>query len=189
VPVACFTGHRPNKLGTGYSITNNRVKTYSNLMLPTIVKLIEEKSVDTFITGGALGVDQIAYWTIHKLQRQGYRIKNILAIPYKDQPKIWRNTELVRWYYEMIRRADEVVFVDTLPNYKIPHVPEGVHHNLKLQRRNEYMVDRSDYVIAVWNGSPGGTENCVKYALRLKKNIVHIDPSELMKIYCNQTNV
>ena len=31
-------------------------------------------------------------------------------------------------------------------------------------KKNEYMVDNSDYVIAVWNGKPSGTGNTVTYA-------------------------
>ena len=48
-----------------------------------------------------------------------------------------------------------------------------------MQKRNEYMVDNSDYVIAVWNGKPSGTENTVKYANKKNKVVLLVDPQTL----------
>jgi hypothetical protein len=38
------------------------------------------------------------------------------------------------------------------------------------------MVHNSNYVIAVWDGTKGGTGNCVNYALRLNKQITMLNP-------------
>lgn len=45
-----------------------------------------------------------------------------------------------------------------------------------MQKRNEYMVDNSDYVIAVWDGKPSGTGNTVHYAESKGKTIITIKP-------------
>ena len=45
-----------------------------------------------------------------------------------------------------------------------------------MQKRNEYMVDLSDKVAAVWDGSKGGTGNCVRYAEKCGKEIISIVP-------------
>ena len=45
-----------------------------------------------------------------------------------------------------------------------------------MQKRNEYMVDLADKVIAVWDGSKGGTGNCVRYAEKCGKEIIRIVP-------------
>lgn len=45
-----------------------------------------------------------------------------------------------------------------------------------MQKRNEYMVNLSDKIIAVWNGSKSGTQNCIKYATKLGKEIIRIEP-------------
>lgn len=45
-----------------------------------------------------------------------------------------------------------------------------------MQKRNEYMVDLADRVIAVWDGSKGGTATCVKYAEKVGKEIIRIEP-------------
>lgn len=42
------------------------------------------------------------------------------------------------------------------------------------------MVDRCDRLIAVWDGSNGGTGNCVKYAKEVGKPIVVINPTEFL---------
>lgn len=41
------------------------------------------------------------------------------------------------------------------PHYQGPWV---------MQRRNEVMVDISELLATCWDGSPGGTYNCIKYA-------------------------
>ncbi len=45
------------------------------------------------------------------------------------------------------------------------------------QKRNKYMVDKSDAVIAIWDGrTSGGTYNTIKYAQSLGKEIIQINP-------------
>ncbi len=44
-----------------------------------------------------------------------------------------------------------------------------------MQKRNEYMVDKSNLVLAIWNGDKsGGTWNTIKYAMKKGKNIRYI---------------
>ena len=48
-----------------------------------------------------------------------------------------------------------------------------------MQKRNRYMVDKADMVIAVWNGSPSGTGKTVAYAKEQGKPVLMIDPESL----------
>jgi uncharacterized phage-like protein YoqJ len=48
-----------------------------------------------------------------------------------------------------------------------------------MQDRNIWMVDHCDALIAVWDGTSGGTANCVRYAQKVGKPIVFIDPYDL----------
>ena len=44
-----------------------------------------------------------------------------------------------------------------------------------MQKRNKYMVDQSDLVIAVWDGKKvGGTWNTIKYAKSKEKQVIYI---------------
>ena len=38
------------------------------------------------------------------------------------------------------------------------------------------MVNHSDIVLAVWNGKKSGTENCIKYAVKMGKKVEYIEP-------------
>ena len=42
------------------------------------------------------------------------------------------------------------------------------------QRRNEFMVDHSSLVIAVWNGAPSGTQNTINYAKKRGVKAINI---------------
>ena len=50
-----------------------------------------------------------------------------------------------------------------------------------MQKRNQYMVDKANNLIAVWDGTSGGTGNCIKYAQSQSNNcnIIHIKPCDI----------
>ena len=51
-----------------------------------------------------------------------------------------------------------------------------------MQKRNEYMVTHSDFVLIVWNGKEkGGTYNTLKYTQKKKKNYDIIGLNEFTK--------
>ena len=153
----CFTGHRPSKL-KGYDPQDNKD------LLWEIFKVVEDhidnKGVTTFISGMALGIDIWAAKMVLRAKRLGCpELKLICAIPCKNHESRW-NAESQKEYKKVLEQADEVFYVSE-EEYK-PYL---------MQRRNIWMVDESDYVIAVWDGSSGGTGNCVKYAKEEGKEI------------------
>ena len=178
--IVSFTGHRPDKLNCGYSITNERVVAYSDMLMSTLRDLIENKGARTFISGGAIGWDQIAFWTVQRLKNEygDQFLRNIVSIPFKNQPIKWRNDELITWYNKMLQRADEVIYVDELQDYQgNPYVQTGHYSAQKMQLRNQHMVDASRCLVACWNGDrSGGTANCVKYAESQGKRIIRLEP-------------
>jgi uncharacterized phage-like protein YoqJ len=173
---ACFTGHRPDKYGD-YDIKHESNKPIIKALTNAIELVINQEGINRFISGGALGVDTLAFYSVHKLKEKYEGITNILALPFEQQDKIW-TSEQKKWYRKMIELADEVIYVDTLEAYKIKDLIVGEYHPAKMQKRNEYMVDHSFVVIAMWDGSNGGTGNCVRYARKLYESriLYHIDP-------------
>ena len=157
--IIAVTGHRPNKL-YGYDLNNEK-----NLELKEKFKklLIDNKCTEA-ITGMALGVDTIFALAVLELKDEGYDIKLHCAIPCKNHSSKWIR-ESVDLYNKILEKADIVKLV-TDETYK-PYL---------MQVRNEYMVDLADKIIAVWNGSSGGTANCVKYAQKKNKEIIRIIP-------------
>jgi uncharacterized phage-like protein YoqJ len=172
---ACFTGHRPDKLGGYAEFNNSTTKKIYKKLIERIIYLIETLNINTFISGGALGVDTIAFFAVNEVKQKYYpNIKNILAVPYEDQNLIWKSEEDLDRYEIIKKLADEIIYVDELPNYKLNGFPIKRYHIDKLQKRNEFMVDCSSIIISVWDGSSGGTKNCIKYANKKNKLILLI---------------
>lgn len=181
----CFTGHRPNKLG-GYDWNTPKNKAIMDKLQKHIINIIVNSDDTTFrfICGGALGIDQMAFSICQYLRGDQskwdtpVKIKLVLAIPFEKQDCKW-SQDSVNIFRQQRKNADEVILVDTLENYKFDAVKTGEYHPAKMQLRNMYMVDRADLVIAVWDGTNGGTGNCVKYARKQNKQILIIDPNKL----------
>lgn len=163
------TGHRPNKLW-GYNYNDYHYYKLKDIFKNYIINAInneEDKSAE-IITGMAIGVDTIFAIAAIELKNDGYNIKLVCAIPFKGQESKWP-IESQKLYNNILNKADEVIIVS-----------HGNYAAWKMQKRNEYMIDRlsndNDFLIAVWDGSSGGTANCIKYAKNMNKNIIHIDP-------------
>lgn len=158
-----FTGHRPHKLG-GYDPTNPKrvaVRAAIHDALQRAINKYGETHEIVAITGGALGVDQDAASIAHKLG-----LPFIVAVPCQGQDSKWPAESKVR-YATMLNLASEVVMVH-----------DGPYNNTCMDKRNEWMVDHCDALVAVWDGTSGGTANCVKYAKKMKKPIVFINPND-----------
>ena len=91
----------------------------------------------------------------------------------------------VCWEMKTELPNSEVVFVT--PYLTKGQQPGGTHYDgvvyppletvpprFAILRRNEWMVDHSARVIAVWKGSPSGTKNTVMYANRKGVPVINI---------------
>jgi uncharacterized phage-like protein YoqJ len=109
----------------------------------------------------ALGVDTLFAEIAIQLQ-----LPFIAAVPCFDQQKMWPKISQDR-YQKIImdEMCSEVVIVS----------PKA-YDSTVMQIRNKWMVDNCDILIAVWDGTSGGTCNCVKYAKEVNKEIVYINP-------------
>lgn len=162
-PRAAVTGHRPNKLW-GYDMSDPRYATMKKIFKERLIEMNAKEG----ISGMALGVDMVFALAVLELKAEGYDIKLVCAIPCQNHPCRWPE-ESQKLYQNILSQADEVVLVTDAP-----YAPR------LMQVRNEYMVDRlsgpNDKLIAVWDGSNGGTGNCVKYAMAKECNITCITP-------------
>lgn len=158
----CFTGHR--------NLDNYNWKTQKTINIgKSLIKLIKdlESTIDFnnltgFIFGGALGFDTLSFYVIHKNFPQ---YKKILCLPYKEMYNKWNKEEQQRHLY-MKGYADKIIYVDEY--YKMKNI--GKYSYDKLQKRNEFMVDHSDMLIAYLEYEKSGTGNCINYAK--KNNII-----------------
>ena len=140
-----FTGHRLERLGMP------EIEVISGLK-----KEIRQAIADgfqTFISGMARGVDLWAAEIVLALRDEGAAIRLICASPYKGFESRW-SREWQERYRRVMEQADVIRFI--CPEYSRDC----------FQKRNQWMVDHSERVIAVYNGQPSGTRNTVEYARR-----------------------
>lgn len=177
-----FTGHRPDKLGGCYSLKHPESVKIMEKLTPILEQLIKEENIHRFVTGGAIGFDQIAFWTVQKLKGKYPDIKNVVAVPFKNQANKWTDKETLRWYNRMIEASDQVIYVDEITGYGMDGFLIGEYHVAKMQKRNEYMVDQSRVTVACWDGTKGGTGNCVNYVTKKRKTLFQMNPKNNYKL-------
>lgn len=144
------TGHRPDKLGG-----------YNNEAFLHLVKICEDylrvENPDLVISGVALGFDMALFQAALNLD-----ISVRAAVPFKGQEVKWSDKSQT-YYHNLLRKASEIVYVCD-PGYA----------SWKMQKRNEYMTNECSKLVACWDGSEGGTGNCVAYALSKSKPVDNI---------------
>lgn len=146
--IVAATGHRPDKLGGYSSEIEDRLFRGACRYIDTLE--MRGSPVTEGISGVALGWDMA--WALAIIESG---IPLTAAVPFLGQEKKWHPIQQNR-YREILSRASRV--------HVVCH---GGYANWKFQKRNEWMVDNCNIVVALWNGSPGGTANCVKYAEKL----------------------
>jgi uncharacterized phage-like protein YoqJ len=139
------TGHRPNKLG-GYG-----PKVYRDLvrLAEAYIDLAKPSGI---ISGMALGWDQA--WADAGINK-GVPVH--AAVPFVGQESRWPK-ESQDNFNRILKQCASVTIVC-----------EGVYSAQKMQTRNEWMVDKADRVCALWDGTSGGTGNCVRYVKAIDK--------------------
>ena len=115
----------------------------------------------------------MAFMVCKKLRDQGYDIIIEVAVPFKNQPIKW-NIESQELYNKQLLAADIITYVDTLDMYRT-NIPDGLFDRNKLMNRNKYMIDNSDVLIAVWDGSPSGTKHAIDYAKEKNKEVIIVN--------------
>lgn len=148
----CFTGHRPEKLG--------RPEAEVIKSLEREIRSAVADGFQTFISGMARGVDLWAAEIVLALRDEGASIRLICASPYQGFESNW-STAWQKRYAQVMEKADLVRYI--CPRYSRDC----------FQRRNEWMVDHSARVIAIYNGELGGTRNTLMYAERNQVPVVH----------------
>ena len=141
----CFTGHRPERLRMSES--------EAVFSLKEEIRTAIADGFQTFISGVARGVDLWTAEVVLSLRDEGATVRLICASPYRGVESRW-SREWQERYRRVMKQADLVRFI--CPGYSRDC----------FQRRNQWMVNRSARVIAVYNGQPSGTRNTIEYARR-----------------------
>ena len=157
----CFTGHRPSKLPWGYDETDERCILLKE-KLYDITEAVYLSGVRHFICGMAMGCD-LYFCKILVSLREKYPDMTIeAAIPCETQALRWRKSERER-YEKLVEKCDVKTMVSRAYTYDC------------MIKRNKYMVDNSSLLIAVFDGTIGGTMKTVIYAKQQGLEIIQIE--------------
>ena len=161
----CCTGHRPQGFPFKYGIDKQKQYAYLQALAKKIELAIIDYGILNFISGMAVGAD-LDFAEIVLTLREKYPITLECAIPCQNQTLKWSDKDKLR-YDDILKRADEINLISKR------YTPEC------MLKRNRYMVNKSELVIAVFNGiERGGTWYTINYA---KKNNKKIEMIELFK--------
>lgn len=146
--IVAATGHRPKSLPSGYNLTP---------LLVLAEAWLRSRRPDVVISSMALGWDQAVASAAIKLGLSVHAY-----VPFNGQADQWPSAAVAR-YTTLLAKCAEVRIVSP-----------GEYEPWKMQKRNEAMVDACDTVLALWNGEPGGTGNCVRYAGKVGKPVENL---------------
>lgn len=162
----CFTGHRLQNLPFGFNEEDPRCIRLKRMLARKLEELIVDQGATHFISGMAIGVDIICAELVLELRAKNPHITLECAVPCKSQPHKWSDTMKER-YNNILKRSDSVT------------VLQESYTSDCMYKRNRYMIDSADIVIAVWNGKPSGTGYTVNYAKEKGKKVYALNPDKL----------
>ena len=152
----CVTGHR--------DIPEEQIDAVKYALRREIVKAVSE-GYTGFMTGFADGADQYFAEMVVKLQEDFPDLRLIAVLPYRKRVDTLESREHTK---ALLHACADVIVIQE--EYK-PNV---------YAKRNRYMVERSDRVIAVYDGrEKGGTVNTIRLTHSLKKELREIPVGEI----------
>lgn len=168
-----LTGHRPKKLG-GYNInTEPYQKLQADLEQYILFQL---QSVDVVVghSGLALGADTV--WSkaiLNMRDKFPDRVKFHAEIPFMTQHNKWFKKSDINFWHKQVDTADnKTIYADFKTDVTNAQAGKA------LDDRNNGMIDHSDVMLALWDGSKSGTGNAVNYSRSVNKAIQFIDPKK-----------
>jgi len=123
--------------------------------LKQVVRQLIQEGVDTFWLGGYGDFDKLAEDVVRELKAEFPHIKKVLALAYLPQNK--EDYQYKSQFY------DDLFY------------PEGTELGPKkfaITRRNKYMAENADYIVAYLNTDSGGAFYAVKIAKKHHKKMI-----------------
>lgn len=141
--ICCFAGHR--------NLYNK--DDLSEKLSSKIEDLIMNEKVNEFWVGNYGAFDHLSSYTVKKLKEKYPHIELNLIIPYLTS-EITKNKDLY------LKEFDNILIAD---------IPEKTPKKFHIIKCNEYMIQKSDYLIAYIEFSYGGAYKTLEYAKKQKK--------------------
>lgn len=158
---ACgFTGHRPGKLPWGYQEDDPRCLALK-ARIGDAVESAYQEGFRHFLCGMAQGCDFYFCESVLELRERKEGVTVEAVIPCPSQASRWP-AETQERYQRLVERCDFETLVSA------QYTP------FCMQRRDRYLVDHASLLIAVFDGTPGGTRYTVEYAMRQRVDILDL---------------
>lgn len=158
----CFTGHRPEKLPWGY----DEGAPACAALKARIARALEElyqRGYRHFISGMAKGADLYFAEAVLALRERRPGVVLEAAVPCSTQADRWSAAERAR-YRSVLDRCD------------LESVVQHDYDRFCMLRRNRYMVEHASLLLAVYDGSKGGTRYTISYAMDCGLEVVRLEP-------------
>ncbi len=148
----CFTGHR--------HLPKDTQPMQQTLRL--VLEKLYQQGYRDFVTGMALGFDQVAAWQVIQLRREHPDVRLIAAIPCPDQAHPWTSRQ-VDTYERILYVCDRITVLSD-------RYYDGCMH-----ARNRFMVDHAGKCIAYMvSPTRSGTWSTIRYAVREQVDVLNI---------------
>ena len=161
-----FTGHRPSKFPWKYDEADSRCIALKSALAEQI-RLLADAGVTQFLSGMAEAVDTWSALSVLALREENPALKLHCILPCREQADKWTASSR-DLYRSILERADSVVLVS-----------REYHANCMLDR-NRFLVEHASTLLAIYNGERrGGTAATMRYAQKMGREIIVINPDTL----------
>ena len=166
--ICCFTGHRPKGLPWGEDESAPGCMAAKALLAQEVERAWQE-GYRTFVSGMAMGGDLYFAEAVMACQMVHRDIVLMAAIPCPDQTRGWPREQAER-YQRILNWIG--------PDHQV--LVQNQYTRDCMLRRDEYMVDQSQRIIALYDGrSSGGTRYTLECAMKKGLESIIIDPYTL----------
>lgn len=156
----CFTGHRPSKLPWKYDESDPRCADLKLRLRDAVIAAYDE-GFRHFLCGMAQGCDFYACECVLQLREVYPDVTLEAAIPCPTQCDTWPEQQRQR-YQKLLSACDYETMVS------------AVYTKSCMQRRDRYMVDHAALLIAMFDGTAGGTRYTIEYAMKRGMDVVDL---------------
>lgn len=122
-----------------------------------------------------MGIDML-----FAIRALGLGIPLTAALPFKGHDGKWPQRSQLAWS-RIISQASNVIYVNEL---NLAYMDDRAYINRLYMERNIWMVnqltDPVDRLLAVWDGSPGGTKHCYQYGVKKlgSDRVIRLNPKD-----------
>jgi uncharacterized phage-like protein YoqJ len=158
-----FAAVHPHKLRFGLDFDHPAAERLKSNLRERLVRLIEEENVRHFISGMAMGADQICAEIVLESKRRYPGLLTLeAALPCKDQTRLWPQKQRDA-HFAVLKKCDALYIA-------CKEWEDGC-----AEKRSRYMTDRCDLLLVVRGANGERPEIAVEYAFLREKPILFVD--------------